>query len=158
MSEEGVVGQVTERSGMPGRDKRVKTGFLALVQAIRRASPALGDALMWWSQVDVDLNPDRVLPNWATVRGGGQSCNALEHSFLVHHPGPTPSSLWMVARIRDCVSTMPRPGPRMCSKHSRSHCPPHALVSVARLRPGQSGAEHCSWLHGKLLLKCSVLP
>lgn len=34
MSEEGVVGQVTERSGVPGRDERVKVGFLALLQAL----------------------------------------------------------------------------------------------------------------------------
>lgn len=163
MSEEGVAGQVTERSGVPGRDKRVKTGFLALVQAIWRASPAPGDALMCWSQADVDLNPDRVLSNWAIAGRGGwwQSHNALQHRFLAHHPGPTLSSLCMVARVRDCVSTMPRPGPRMCSKHSSSHCPAHALVSLvptAPLRRGQGGAEQCSWLHGKLLLKGSVLP
>lgn len=95
---------------MPGRDKRVKTGFLALVQAIWRASPAPGAALMCWRQADVDLNPNRVLSNWA-IGGGCQSHNALEHNFLAHHPGPTPSSLCTVARVRDCVSTMSRPGP-----------------------------------------------
>lgn len=86
MSEEGVAGQVTERSGVPGRDKRVKTGFLALVQAIWRASPAPGAALMCWRQADVDLNPNRVLSNWA-IGGGCQSHNALEHNFLAHPQG-----------------------------------------------------------------------
>lgn len=132
MSEEGVVGQVTESSGVPGRDKRVKVGFLALVQAVcvstscsRRCSDVL--------EPGGHGSEPRLGSFSCAIAGlGGSHVMPLAMSFLIRQLGPIPSSLWMVVKVRDRVGTGPGPGPCMSSEHSNSHCPPHSLVSVVR--------------------------
>lgn len=125
---------MTERSGAPGRDQRVKTGFLALVQAVWvNTSCSRGHADMG-SRADMDLNPGLgpfSLCHCGVGGGvGGQSHNALEHEFPCPSTGTTPRSLWMVVRVRDYVCKTLRPGPCMCSEHSNSSYPSCSLASV----------------------------